>query len=413
MTITELSIKRPSLVIIVFSALIVLGLFAYQQLKYELLPKITAPIITITTIYPGASPSEVETGVTKVIEDAVSGMDKVSEVRSTSQEGLSFVIVEFVQSANIDFALQDAQRKVGQVEVDLPTDAKTPTISKLALDEVPILRMGVSADMESRELYQFIKDKIQPQLSRVAGVGQIALTGGEEREIKVNLDLQKLRAYNLSIPQVAQAIKTANLDFPTGKIKDQDGQFIVRVAGKLSSVDDLKNLSIGESKQGGEIKLSDIAEVEDGIKEYSNILRLNFRNTVGLVLQKQTDANAVEVANLIKEEIKKIEAANKDNNLKFEIAQDGSLFTIDAANAVKEDLAIAVFLVAIVMLMFLHSVRNSIIVLVAIPSSLISTFIAIWALGYTLNLMTLLGLSLVVGILVDDSIVVLENIYHH
>ncbi|MHB9039830.1 MAG: efflux RND transporter permease subunit, partial [Melioribacteraceae bacterium] len=216
-----------------------------------------------------------------------------------------------------------------------------------------------------------------------------------------------------SIPQVTQVIKAANLDFPTGKIKDQDGQFIVRVAGKLTSVDDLKNLIIGESRLGGQIKLSDIAEVEDGIKEYTNIVRINFRSTVGLILQKQTDANAVEVSRLVRKEIQRIESVYKTNNLKFEIAQDASLFTIDAADAVKSDLALAVVLVSIVMLMFLHSVRNSVIVLIAIPCSLISTFIAIWALGFTLNLMTLLGLSLVVGILVDDSIVVLENIYHH
>ncbi len=413
MTITELSIKRPSLIIIIFSALIVLGLFAFRQLQYELLPKISPPIITITTIYPGASPNEVETGVTKLIEDAVSGMDKVSDVRSTSSEGVSFVTIELLQSADTDLSLQDAQRKVGQITSQLPSAAKAPTISKFALDELPILRMGVSADMDSKTFYQFVKDKLQPLLSRVPGVGQIVLVGGEEREIKVNLDLQKLRTYGISIPQVTQVIKAANLDFPTGKIKDQDGQFIVRVAGKLTSVEDLKNLTIGESKLGGEIKLSDIAEVEDGIKEYTNIVRINFRSTIGLILQKQTDANAVEVSKLVRKEIQRIESVYKANNLKFEIAQDASLFTIDAANAVKSDLALAVVLVSIVMLMFLHSVRNSVIVLIAIPCSLISTFIAIWALGFTLNLMTLLGLSLVVGILVDDSIVVLENIYHH
>lgn len=413
MTITELSIKRPSLVIVVFSALIILGLFAFQQLKYELLPKISAPVLTITTIYPGASPNEVESSVTKLIEDAVSGMDKVADIRSTSMEGVSFVVVELMQNANTDFSLQDAQRKVGGVAAKLPITARTPTVSKLALDEIPVLRMGVSADMDSRALYQFVIDKIQPQLSRVPGVGQVALVGGEEREIKVNLDLQKLRAYGLSITQVTQIIKASNLDFPTGKIKDEDGQFIIRVAGKLRSVDDLKNLSLGESRMGGEIKLSDVAEVEDGIKDYSNITRINFRNTIGIILQKQSDANSVEVANLVKAEIKKIEEIYKNNNVKFEVAQDGSLFTIDAVNAVKDDLAIAVVLVAIVMLMFLHSIRNSLIVLVAIPTSLISTFIAIWAFGLTLNLMVLLGLSLVVGILVDDSIVVLENIYHH
>ncbi len=413
MTITELSIKRPSLVIIVFSALIVLGLFAFRQLKYELLPKISAPVITITTIYPGASPNEVETGVTKPIEDAVSGMDKVSDVRSSSSEGVSFVIIELLQSANTDLSLQDAQRKVGQITSQLPSGTKAPTISKFALDEIPILRMGISADMDSKKFYQFAKDKIQPLLSRVPGVGQIVLVGGEEREIKVNLDLQKLRAYGLSIPQVTQVIKTANLDFPTGKIKDKDGQFIVRIAGKLTSVEDLKNLTIGESRSGGEIKLAAVAEIEDGIKDYTNIARINFRNTIGVVLQKQTDANSVEVSKLVRNEIKRIESVYKNNNLKFEIAQDGSLFTIDAADAVKSDLALAVLLVSIVMLMFLHSIRNSLIVLVAIPCSLISTFIAIWAFGFTLNLMTLLGLSLVVGILVDDSIVVLENIYHH
>jgi len=180
MTITELSIKRPSLVIIVFSALIVLGLFAFRQLKYELLPKISPPIITITTIYPGASPNEVETGVTKLIEDAVSGMDKVSDVRSSSSEGVSFVTVELLQSANTDLSLQDAQRKVGQITSQLPSGTKAPTISKFALDEIPILRMGISADMDSKRFYQFAKDKIQPLLSRVPGVGQIVLVGGEE-----------------------------------------------------------------------------------------------------------------------------------------------------------------------------------------------------------------------------------------
>jgi hydrophobic/amphiphilic exporter-1 (mainly G- bacteria), HAE1 family len=414
MTITELSIKRPSLIIVIFAALISVGLFSYSKLKYELLPKFSPPILTVTTVYPGASPNEVETGVTKVIEDAVAGMDKVSEVRSSSLEGVSFVVIELLQSAKTDISLQDAQRKINEIITKLPTSAKTPIVTKFALDELPILRMGVTGDMNSRALYQFIKDRIQPQLSRIPGVGQVTLVGGDQREIKVNLDLQKIKSYGLSIMQITQSIKAANLDFPTGKIKDQDGQFIVRVAGKLSSIEELRKLPISISRQGGLIKLSDIAEVEDGIKEYSNILRLNFKSTIGLIVQKQNDANAVEVANLVKKELKAIEDQYATiNKLKFEIAADGSLFTIDAANAVKEDLSIAVVLVAIVMLMFLHSVRNSFIVLIAIPASLISTFIAIYTFDFSLNLMTLLALSLVVGILVDDSIVVLENIYHY
>ena len=413
MTITELSIKRPSLIIVIFAALIAIGLFSYTKLKYELLPKFSPPIITISTLYPGASPNEVETGITKIIEDAVAGMDKVSEVRSTSLEGISFVIIELLQSAKTDISLQDAQRKINEIQNQLPSGAKQPVISKFAFDELPILRMGVTSNQDSRSLYQFVKDKIQPQLSRIPGVGQIALVGGDRREIKVNLDLQKIKSYGLSILQITQAIKSANLDFPTGKIKDKDGQFIVRLAGKLSSVEDLKNLPIGISRYGGIIKIKDVSEIEDGIKEYSNVLRLNFKNTIGVIVQKQNDANAVEVAALVKKQLKEIEKQYSENEVKFEIAADGSLFTIDAANAVKEDLFIAVILVAIVMLMFLHSIRNSLIVLIAIPTSLITTFIAIYAFDFSLNLMTLLGLSLVVGILVDDSIVVLENIYHH
>lgn len=413
MTITELSIKRPSLIIVVFAALITVGMFSFIKLNYELIPKISAPIVTITTIYPGASPKEVESSVSKIIEEAVSGMDKISAVRSTSMEGVSFVMIELIQSANVDISLQDAQRKVGEVSNNLPTDAKTPVITKFAIDELPILRMGVASNMKSQDLYQFVKDKVQPQLSRVAGVGQITLVGGEEREIKVNLDLQKMKSYGFSLPQVTQLIKSSNLDFPTGNVKDSDGEFVVRIAGKFSSVDELRNLSIGESRTGGGIKLSDIADVDDGIKDPQNITRINFRSTIGLNLQKQTDANSVEVAKMVKNEIANLEKQYKHYDLKFTVAQDGSLYTIDAVNAVKEDLAIAVLLVAIIMLMFLHSIRNSLIILIAIPASLISTFIAIYALGFTLNLMTLLGLSLVVGILVDDSIVVLENIYHH
>jgi hydrophobic/amphiphilic exporter-1 (mainly G- bacteria), HAE1 family len=413
MTITELSIKRPSLIIVIFAALITIGLFSYTKLKYELLPKFSPPILTITTIYPGASPSEVETNVTKVIEDAVSGMDNVDNVLSTSMEGVSFVVIQLLQSANTDFALQDAQRKTGEIVTQLPSTAKTPTVSKIALDEIPVLRMGIGASTDTRVLHQFVKDKIQPLLSRVPGVGQISIIGGDEREIGVNLDLQKLKAYGLSISQVTQTILASNLDFPTGSIKDSDKEFTVRLAGKLTSVEDLKNLPIAESRQGGEIKLKDIAEVQDGTKDPSNRTRINFHNTISMALIKQSDANAVEVADLVKKEMKRLETQYASMGLKFTIAEDGSLFTLDAANAVKEDLMIAIFLVSIVMLMFLHSIRNSLIVLIAIPTSLISTLIAIYAFGFTLNLMTLLGLSLVVGILVDDSIVVLENIYHH
>ncbi|MBI2416920.1 MAG: efflux RND transporter permease subunit [Ignavibacteriales bacterium] len=413
MTLTELSIKRPSLIIIIFSALAVLGIFSFNQLRYELLPKFSPPVLTISTVYPGASPYEVEAGVSKPIEDALSGLDKVSTIRSTSMEGVSFVIVELLQSANTDISLQEAQRKVNEVIAKLPTGAKAPTISKISLDEIPVLRLGITSNMDKKAFTQFLKDQVKPQLARVPGVGQINLIGGEEREIKVNIDQEKLRAYGLSLMNVNNSIKNSNLDFPTGNIKDQDGQYVVRVAGKYNSIEELRSLSIGKSKSGGQILLSDIAEVEDGSKEATNIVRLNLQSTVSMSVVKQSDANSVDVSALVRKQLTMLEEKYQHLKLKFEIASDGSTFTIDAANAVKEDLLIAVMLVAMVMLMFLHSVRNSVIVMIAIPSSLISTFVAMYAFGFTLNLMTLLGLSLVVGILVDDSIVVLENIYHY
>jgi HAE1 family hydrophobic/amphiphilic exporter-1 len=413
MTLTELAIKRPSLIVVIFSMLAVVGFFSVDQLKYELLPKFSPPFVTISTIYPGASPNEVQTSVTKVIEDAVSGLDKISAVYSTSSEGVSFVNIEFLQSADINIALQDAQRKVNEVAFSLPEGAKTPTITKFAIDERPVLRIGVTSSMPSREFYQLLKDKIQPEISKLSGVAQVTLVGGDEREIKINIDRQKLQSYGLSILQVAQIIKASNLDFPTGKVKEGDSQYIVRVAGKFGSVDDLRNLVIAQSKNGGDIRLSDIAEVEDGRKDYVTLSRINGVASVGILVTKQNDANSVDVSKFVRAEIPKLEELYRSINLKFDIAQDGSLFTLDAANAVKHDLMIAIILVAIVMLAFLHSLRNSLIVMIAIPASMVSSFIGMYVFDMTLNLMTLLGLSLVVGILVDDSIVVLENIYRH
>ena len=413
MTITELSIKRPTLIVVIFSVLTLVGLYSYTQLNYELLPKITPPVITVTTIYPGASPKEVETSVTKPIEDAISTLDEIDNVTSTSAEGVSFVVIQFNQVADVDIQLQNAQRKVNEIVSTLPTDVKTPTLSKFALDELPVIRMGATSNMPSTKFYQFIKDRIQPRLAKLPGVGQITLVGGDEREIKVNLSSEKLEAYGLSISQVTQIIKASNLDYPTGKIKNAKDQFIVRIAGKFKSVDAIRNLIIGKSRDGGDIRLSDVAEVEDGQKDYSTINRINGVTSVGIIVQKQTDANSVDVSKLVRSEVAKMQNDYKAENVKFDIAQDGSQFTIDAANGVKFDLMLAVILVAIVMLLFLHSVRNSFIVMMAIPASMISSFTMMLAFGFTLNLMTLLGLSLIVGILVDDSIVVLENIHHH
>ena len=413
MTLTELSIKRPSFVIVIFSALALLALFGYSMLKYELLPDISIPWIVVSTTYPGASPNEVENGVTRPIEDALSGLEKVERIYSSSYEGVSVISIEFNKSANTEVLLQEAQRRVNQISLQLPKGIRTPVFQKISLSETPVLQIGATSSLPSREFYKLVEDQIQPALARVDGVGQINLTGGEEREIKINLDAAKLEAYHLSIAAIANAVNTSNLDFPTGKIQGENKQFVVRVAGKFSSLDELRNLVIGASHEGSKIRLKDVAEIVDGTAEIKTMSRINGIPSIGIAIQKQADGNAVKVSSLVQEELKRLERQYSNINLKFDIAHDQSNFTLDAANDVQKDLLMAIILVAIVMFLFLHSIRNSLIVMIAIPTSLTASFVVMWAFNFSLNLMTLLALSLVIGILVDDSIVVLENIYHH
>jgi HAE1 family hydrophobic/amphiphilic exporter-1 len=413
MTITELAIKRPTIIFVIFSVLIGLGIFSYFQTNYELVPKMSVPVVTITTVYPGASPFEVEESVTKVIEEAVAGLDKIDRVSATSKESLSLVVIEFTSTANTDFAVQDAQREVNQILLKLPKDAKTPVISKIAIDDIPIIRMGISSNTPSKEFYQFVKDHVQARLAKLSGVGKIVLIGGDEREIKVNIDMQKIRAYNLSLLQISQLIYNSSMDVPGGDIEALDGQYVVKLAGKINSLEELRNLIVATSKEGGKIKLSDIADIQDGEKKYTNIGRINGLTSISINVFKQNDANTVDVARLVRNEMKVIEKDYAEQNVKFNISSDGSTFTMESVHGVEEDLLTAILLVALVMLVFLHSIRNSLIILVAIPTSLISTFIGMNMFGMTLNLMTLMAMSLIIGILVDDSIVVLENIHRH
>ena len=413
MTITELAIRRPTLIIVIFLALSLLGIFGYFQLRYELLPKVAPPWVVVSTLYPGASPSEVENSVTKPIEDAVASVEKLSNIYSYSYEGLSVLSLEYKYSANADEAMQEVQRKINGALLTLPKDIRPPVIQKFSFDEVPVLKMGVSSDMPPREFYRFLKDEISPDFGKIEGVGQANLVGGDVREIKINLDAQKMRSYGLSIALVTGFMHASNLDFPTGAVKGQETQSIVRISGKFSSIDDMRNLVIYRSSEGGQVRLGDVAEIEDGLQEYTTLSRLNGKSSIGVNIIKQTDANAVEVCRRVKEQVRELESTYRNSNLHFEVVADASLFTIEAANAVKEDLLMAILLVAAVMFLFLHSLRNSIIVLIAIPASLIASMLAMWALDFSLNLMTLLALSLVIGILVDDSIVVLENIHHH
>jgi HAE1 family hydrophobic/amphiphilic exporter-1 len=413
MQITKTSIKRPTLVVVLFTILIGLGLFSYTRLNYELLPDMSVPVLTVSTVYPGAAPFEVENSVTKEIEDAVSTLEGLDRVTSMSMESVSIVTVEMKQDVDVDVALQEAQRKINEIINDLPEDAEQPALGKFDINDLPIMRLGVKADMSGTELYDLVDKKIQPQMAKLEGVAQVNILGGQPREIRINLDRDKLETYGLSILQVSQVVQSANMDFPTGKVQDKETQTLIRLAGKYNSLEQMRNMVISTAQDGSSIRLSDVAEVQDTEKEAEIITRVNGENAIGLSIQKQGDANAVELSAQAKELMASLESEYAGQNLAFSIASDSSDFTLEAADAVIHDLAFAVILVALVMLLFLHSLRNAVIVMVAVPASIISTFTAMMLMGFSLNLMTLLALSLVVGILVDDAIVVIENIYRH
>ena len=413
MNITELSIKRPTLVVVIFTVLAFLGVISYQQLNYELFPKYTNPLLVIVTTYPGASPGEVENSVTRKIEDALSSLESIDNIQSTSYESVGVSVIIFKNSANMDRALQNAQLKINNILESFPKDVRTPMIFNFSMDDFPIIRLGVRSNQPTTELYEIVKQKISPMLATLDGVSQVALVGGEEREIRVNVNAEKANAHNLSILQVTNAILSNNMDFPTGKIKDSDKQVLIRLAGKFSNIEALKNLVIVTDPDGSAVKLVDIADVQDAPKEVKNIFRINGINSIGLNIFKNPDGNEVQISKEVKQEIQKIEETYKDKGLKFEIANDTSDFTLDSARAVQRDLLLAVFLVAMVMLVFLHSLRNSFIVMIAIPASLVSTFIGMYIMNFSLNIISLVAIALVIGILVDDSIVVLENIYRH
>ena len=413
MNIAELSIKRPTLIVVIFAILTFLGVISFFSLNYELLPKYSEPVLVVVTSYPGASPSEVENSVTKKIEDAVSSLQDIDNIQSTSYEGASVTVIIFKNTANMDRELENASRKVNNIRYLLPKEVLPPTISNFSMDDLPVMRLGITANIPSTELFDLVKTKIQPMISTVSGISQTQILGGEEREIRINIDNERLKSHHLSIIQVTQAIQSANMEFPTGKIKNQDQEVIIRMSGKFYALTDLKSLVICTDANGSPVRLSDVAEVQDTKKETTSISRINGINSIGLLIFKQPDGNEVEISKNVQQSIVNIEKIYSSKGLKFSIANDTSDFTLTSARAVMKDLLLAILLVSLVMLVFLHSFRNSFIIMVAIPASLISVFTAMYILNFSMNLISMVAMSLVIGILVDDSIVVLENIYRH
>jgi hydrophobic/amphiphilic exporter-1 (mainly G- bacteria), HAE1 family len=413
MNIVETSIKKPLIIGVIFTLLALGGLISFNQLNLNLLPKFEMPILTVQTVYPGAGVSEVETTVTKKVEDALSTLENLKKISSTSMEGVSVIVIELNAGSDANLAVQEAQRKISAIKSNLPADVKESSINKLALDERAILNVAASSTLPSTQFYKLVEDRIQARLAKLPGVGAVKISGGKERQIKVNIDVEKLKAYKLSVLQVLSVIQSANMEIPAGNVESKASVYSVRLAAKYASLDELSNTVIAVTPNGGKVKVMDVAEIEDGVAEQKLINRIDGRDAIGISIQKQSDANAVKVSDLAKAELKAIEKEYASNNVKFEIATDDSIFTRASADGVVMDLILAILIVALVCFIFLHNIRSALIVMVAVPLSIIPAFIGMYMLGFTLNMMSLMALSLVVGILVDDSIVVIENMFRH
>lgn len=413
MNITEIAIHRPSLIIVLFSVFALLGIIGFKNLGYELMPDFNQPVVVIRTGYPGAMPDEVETSVSRKIEDALSNLEGVDYLVTKSLPNASIIIANLKYGANLDQAMVDAQRYIDNIRKDLPPEILSPVMSKVSPNDLPIMSVSATSELPATVFFQKMKDEYLPQIQQLKGVAEIILLGGEEREIQVQVDQEKLKYYRVSLVQVVEAVNRAGLDLPAGSVKTNTETNSVRLVGKFSTLDQLKNIQIAMPLPNSPVYLKDVAEVVDGVREATSVSRFNGKNGIGLLLKKQGDANAVDVSRAVRSTIEKIEKQHAQHAVKFVIADDSTDNTIAAVDSVVMDLTLAVILVSLVMLLFLHSFRNAFIVLVAIPTSLITAFAVMWMLNYTLNLMTLLAMSLIIGILVDDAVVVLENIQRH
>lgn len=413
MKIAEVAIKRPIYVIVFFTVLTILGYLSYKSLSAELMPKFTPPMINIQMIYPGASPSEVENSLTRKLEEAISSMEGIDQIQAYSFEGMSMLFVLFEYGTDIDKSITNTQNLIASKMMELPRDVLTPTINKVTVNDKPIISISVLSNLEATELFDLMDKRILPSLSSLKGVASVNMIGGQSREIQVNLDMDKMNAFGISPIQIQGLIRASNLDFPTGSLKGEETTTTVRLSGKLQSIEQIRELVLMTLPTGTQIRLKDVAEISDAIKDPTKLARVNGEEAIIINLLKQGDANAIDVSDLVSEKLSEIELEFAAQGIQTEIVQDSTDFTRQSIKSVINDLILIVILVTLVMLFFLHSFRNALIVMMVVPVSLIASFIGMQLLDFSLNLMSLLGLSLVIGVLVDDAIVVIENVYRH
>src|SRR5919206_1192613 len=410
MGLTRTAIRRPLTILMGILSLVLMGGVAYTYLQVDRLPPVSIGVVSVSVNWPNASAENVERLVAEPLENAISGISGVDTITSTSSQGSAQVFVQLVDGYDPNQANIDIQEAMGPVTRQLPTGATAPVVRKFDPNASPILNIAFTgAPLD--QLYDIASNQIQPQLSSVPGVGQVNISGGLQREIQVQVDPAKLAAYNITAQQVSSALTSANVAVPSGSIPV--GAQIINIVpqGLFQSVQDIQNVVITNTT-GGPITVASVATVKEGNKQQFNLQRLNGQDAVGLSITANSDANTVTVSDAVQAELKRLQGLLPQGT-QITIVNDQSKFTRASLDSIQHDLALAVMLVAVVILVFLHDWKHTVIVLCAIPTSLISTFLVMYLLHFTLNTMSMMALVLMIGILVDDSIVVLENIHLH
>lgn len=407
----ELSVKRPVFASVLVLSLAVVGVFAYFRLGVDLFPKVDFPMITVTTRQSGAAPEEIETEITDKVERAVNTISGIDELRSVSTEGVSQVFVMFKLEKSVDVAAQEVRDKVNQILPDLPQGIDQPVVDKMDPDAAPVIYAAISADRPIRDISEFADKTLRREIESISGVGQVTLVGSRLRQVNLWLDPARLRAYSLTSAEVARAIANQNLMLPGGNLAQGPRELTVRMKGRVGSVREFDGIAVA-ARGGTQITLSQVGRAEDGVEEAETAGNVDGRSAVILAVRRQSGTNTVAVANEVTERLNAMRS-RLPAGYSLEITRDQSDFIKASVKNVQEHLIVGAFLAALVVLLFLRNWRSTLIAAIAIPTSIISTFALMYAMGFTLNMLTLLALTLAVGIVIDDAIVVLENIYRH
>lgn len=408
MLISDVSIRRPVFTTMIMLAIAAFGAIFYQRLAVDLFPDVDFPVVTVTTIYAGADPETMETKVSDVIEEELNSLAGIDSLTSTNLESVSMVIVQFKLGVNLDVAAQDVRDRVSGVLRDLPDEAEQPVVEKLDLGAAPIMQLAVYGNIDNVELSRWVEDEAKPAIERVNGVGTLTLVGGREREVNVWIKPEKLRALGLTILDVNQALAAQNLDVPGGRIADTYMERTLRTTAEAKTVAELGNTVI--ATMGDTIvRLRDIADIEDGLEEERSRALLDGAPAIAIVVRKQSGENTVAVADGIQQELVRLREI-APAGVSIEVVQDNSINIRGSLDAVQFDMLLGAVLAVLIILFFLRDWRATLISATALPVSVLGTFVFVGIMGFSLNMMTTLALTLSIGILIDDAIVVIENI---